>query len=121
MPQGLHAHNWKSGRTVGYTKIEGVWDRQFGAPYIVIHRGELHQILHRHALKQGVEIMVDCRVVEYDFHAPGIKLATGERVIADMVVAADGKSSQRWALSLLYLILTRSSHQLVGTEDVPRQ
>ncbi len=88
----LFIHSWKDGRTVGHCQIVGAWDKNFDAPYIVVHRAELHSILRRHALKHGVEVKVNSRITDYDFDAPAITLASGEMVRADMVVAADGGS-----------------------------
>jgi salicylate hydroxylase len=63
--------------------------QKFDAPCIVIHRAELHSILHRHALKHGVEVKVNSRITDYDFDAPAITLASGEKVCTDTVAAAD--------------------------------
>ncbi|KAJ5085520.1 hypothetical protein N7532_010291 [Penicillium argentinense] len=57
-------------------------ERQYGAPYIVVHRAVLHNILHRHAVHSGEEIMLDSQVVKYDFEA-GINSTTRSQLLQE--------------------------------------
>jgi salicylate hydroxylase len=109
-PQELFIHHWKDGCTLGHCQIAGAWDKKFDAPYIVIHRADLHSILHRHALKHGVEVIVNSRVTDFDYDTPAITLASGEKVCADMVVAADGESL---LVPIRCLSLTPNRYKLV--------
>lgn len=70
-------------------ELEGV----YGAPYIVVHRADLHAILHKHVVAKGVEVRLNCRVVEYGFEDGWLRLEAGERVEADLIVACDGINS----------------------------
>ncbi|PSN59395.1 salicylate hydroxylase [Corynespora cassiicola Philippines] len=70
-------------------KLEGV----YGAPYIVVHRADLHRILHEHAVNRGVEFRLNSRVVEYGFEEGWLRLDNGEKLEADLVVACDGINS----------------------------
>ena len=90
LPQRLYIHNWKDGRVLGETKITPDFETRYGAPYIVVHRAEMHEILHRHAVRAGVIIHVASKVTEYDFEGGGFTLEGGQIVHADLVVAVDG-------------------------------
>lgn len=41
--------------------------RDFGAPYWVVHRADLHKALLDRASGLGAEVLVDSRVVDIDF------------------------------------------------------
>jgi salicylate hydroxylase len=68
--------------------------RRYGAPYVVIHRSDLHKILLDACARHGVELSTDAEVSGIDLtgrraavHAPG------QRFDADVVLAADGLES----------------------------
>jgi salicylate hydroxylase len=90
LPHSLYIHNWKDGRVLGQTKITPDFEKRYGAPYIVVHRAEMHEILHRHAVQAGVTVHVASKVVEYDFEGGAVTLESGQNVHADLVVAVDG-------------------------------
>ncbi|KAG8422823.1 hypothetical protein J3459_010005 [Metarhizium acridum] len=89
VPDRMYVRHYEDGRLLGTIPVDQMTTR-YGAPYIVIHRAVLHSILHKHAVKGGAEIRTDSRVVRYDFAAGAVKLHTGGRLEADVVVAADG-------------------------------
>ncbi|KAJ5581233.1 hypothetical protein N7450_007534 [Penicillium hetheringtonii] len=68
-------------------------ENQYGAPYIVLHRATLHDILHKHAIRSGAKILLDSKVIEYDFDKGAIWLKNGRTIEADLVIAADGINS----------------------------
>ncbi|CAJ2501540.1 Uu.00g043930.m01.CDS01 [Anthostomella pinea] len=75
-----------------------VWDeeeleRQGGKKFNG-HRGEIHEIIWNHALSLGVEIRLGQRVTEYfETDSEAGVISNGERVVADVVLAADGVRS----------------------------
>lgn len=81
----------KSGSPIGVLNVADL-ERQYGAPYIVLHRANLHDILHKHAVRSGTEILLDSKVIQYDFENGAIVLKNGKRLEADLVIAADGIS-----------------------------
>lgn len=93
LPRSLYIHNWKDGRILGETKITPEFEKRYGAPYIVVHRAEMHEILHRHAVQAGVSVHVASKVTEYDFEGGSIMLESGRTIHADLVVAVDGPST----------------------------
>ncbi|KAM0471446.1 hypothetical protein ACHAPX_009359 [Trichoderma viride] len=92
IPENLHVWDGSSGNLLGHVRIREM-ENQYGAPYIVVHRAVLHNILHRHAIKAGGELLLDSHVVEYDFANGAVQLRNGKRLTADLVVAADGINS----------------------------
>jgi salicylate hydroxylase len=103
LPQSLYIHNWKDGRILGETKITPDFEKRYGAPYIVVHRAEMHEILHRHAVRAGVTVHVASKVIKYDFEQGVITLEDGQTVQADLIVAVDGASGTPKARSEEFL------------------
>ncbi|KAI2625631.1 putative monooxygenase [Hypoxylon sp. NC1633] len=60
------------------------------------HRGEFHEILYNHAKEIGVEIRLGARVEDYfeDDEKAGVVVEGGERITADVVLAAEGVRSK---------------------------
>ncbi|KAH7357237.1 hypothetical protein BKA65DRAFT_580687 [Rhexocercosporidium sp. MPI-PUGE-AT-0058] len=76
----------------------GKFQEKYGAPYFVIHRADIHRILHEHGVKAGVKVRLGCKVVGYDFEGGEVTSESGEVLKADLVIAIDGiKSSARGA------------------------
>ncbi|KAJ6783396.1 hypothetical protein PWT90_05856 [Aphanocladium album] len=71
----------------------GDMEGRYGAPYIVVHRAVLHDLLHKHAIRAGAELRLDSKVVKYDFPNGAVDLHNGTRVTADLVIGADGINS----------------------------
>lgn len=75
---------------------------EYGAPYYFVHRADLVSALVDAVQKCGhhVELLMDTRVVEYDFERPAVKDDRGRWHEADLVVCADGiKSAVRDAIN----------------------
>ncbi|TID18295.1 FAD/NAD(P)-binding domain-containing protein [Venturia nashicola] len=92
LPEAFNIISGSDGEPLGRVPF-APFSKQYGAPYITIHRADIHEILHRHALGAGAEIRLGSRVLHYDFEDGVVRLATGERLQADLVVAADGINS----------------------------
>ena len=71
------------------------WDEEkvYGKRYNG-HRGEIHEILFNYAKEVGVEIRLGQRVTEYfeTDHEAGV-ICNGEKIVADVILAADGVRS----------------------------
>ncbi|KAK9780186.1 putative FAD-dependent monooxygenase fsr3 [Seiridium cardinale] len=67
-----------------------------------VHRLEFHALLHEYAIECGIDISFSKKVTEYfeDADNGGVILSDGTRVLADLVVAADGVGSHSWGLVL---------------------
>jgi salicylate hydroxylase len=72
-------------------------EQDYGAPYYFIHRADFISILaDAVSKKKNIILKMDSTVEHYDFDAPAVILASGERMEAELVICADGiKSSVR--------------------------
>jgi len=82
---------------IPFTDVE----TKYGAPYYFIHRADLVDALVKAArANENITVKTNCKVVEYDFDAPAVTTARGDRISADLVICADGiKSSVRNAIN----------------------
>ncbi|KAG2119399.1 hypothetical protein DEU56DRAFT_918564 [Suillus clintonianus] len=104
--QALSFRRWKDNEVVGWTPFGDVIDKEYGAPFYLLHRADFHRMLHD-ATEPHCNIRVNSRVVSVDPSKPSVTLASGEVVSADLIIGADGVKS-----------ITRE--YVVGGPDKPR-
>jgi 3-hydroxybenzoate 6-monooxygenase len=78
------------------TRLDGDdLERTYGAPYLVMHRSDLHGLLLRACEAAGVELVTGQQAVSYatDQHAAQVTFADGHTEQAEVVIAADGLHS----------------------------
>lgn len=69
-------------------------ERRFGAPYVVIHRSDLHALLVRACEREGVELVTGAEVLDIAMDERSVTVQGGGRVdTARAVIAADGLQS----------------------------
>ena len=73
------------------------------------HRGDYHDAFLRAVDHAGIPVHMGTEVLEYDESIPLIRLANGEVVYADVIVAADGIKSRARELVLGYVDKPKSS------------
>jgi salicylate hydroxylase len=88
-PGHMNIRHGRKGHVLGSIAIRDL-ENDYGAPYILIHRAILHDILHKHSVKAGAKVRVNSKVVQYLFDSASVVLSNGETLSADLVVAADG-------------------------------
>ncbi|AEO67891.1 6c11d7c0-7b97-4d7d-8895-171bbb25be76 [Thermothielavioides terrestris] len=90
--------------TQSFAEEHRVW-----GPRVNGHRGEIHQAVLRHARARGIDIRLGCNVVNYfeDADRAGVETDTGERLTADVVLAAEG-------------VRSRGRKLVLGFEDKPQ-
>lgn len=93
-PDGITFRRWENGEPIGYTKLVPDFRVRYRAPYYVVHRAHFHDALHNLAQQLGVKIRLQARVASYNNADGRVTLADGTIISADLVVAADGKSSK---------------------------
>lgn len=98
-------HHWQTGEVVSRQSFanERAWGRRLSG-----HRGEMHRIIYDHAVARGLNIRLGKRVTDYfetDEHA-GV-VVDGEKLTADLVLAAEG-------------VRSRGRKTVLGFEDPPR-
>jgi salicylate hydroxylase len=92
LPESFNVLRGSDGKVLGRVPFAD-FEERYGAPYIVIHRADIHRVLHEHAVKAGVEVRLGSRVAHYDFEGGLVQLKNGTELEADIVVAVDGINS----------------------------
>lgn len=92
MPESFNILRGSDGNVLGHVPFDG-FDELYGAPYIVIHRADIHQVLHKHAMKAGVEVRLGSSVIHYDFELGTVRLENAMELQADIVIEVDGVNS----------------------------
>lgn len=89
-PQRQRIQHWQDGRTL-FAMERGDSRAKYGAPYVYIHRADLHQILVATARDAGATLQAGASVVaSQDTTAI---LGDGSRITADVLIGADGLKS----------------------------
>lgn len=82
--------HWQDGRTL--VSIDRSTQREkYGAPYVTIHRADIHEQLLEVARESGVELRANSPVVATE--GTSAILADGTRISADCLIGADGVKS----------------------------
>ncbi|KAK3384934.1 hypothetical protein B0H63DRAFT_494151 [Podospora didyma] len=102
----FHFHDWlgKFVTTQSFAEEHREW-----GPRVNGHRGEIHQILLRHAQAWGIDIRLGRNIVDYfesDDEA-GVEDVDGHRFTADLVISAEG-------------VRSRGRKLVLGFEDKPQ-
>ena len=93
-PSGLHARSMTTGETLATLPLKEA-TATYGAPYVTLHRADLHALLWQAALCEGVQVQGDA-VVQRVHQTPDVVtfdvLARGnmEQHTAAVAIAADG-------------------------------
>ncbi|KAI1845924.1 hypothetical protein JX265_011180 [Neoarthrinium moseri] len=104
---GFNIHKYDTGEIVLNQKTPELDET---APNFNGHRGELHGVVYDYATKQlGIPIHLGNKIRTYfeDEDKSGILLETGERIAADVVIAADG-------------VRSKARQSVLGYEDRPK-
>ena len=90
-PEGAVFRRYSTGETVGYTNFG---ETLYGAPNYQVHRADLHKLLYD-LVAPHVTILLGSPVVgcEPDSVSPSVTLLSGEVMVADLIVGADGLKS----------------------------
>ena len=89
-PVKQRIQHWQDGRTL-VTMDRSTQRTKYGAPYVTVHRADLHDILSKAARDAGVDMRCASPVVGSEGSVA--ILADGTRVEGDMLIGADGVKS----------------------------
>jgi salicylate hydroxylase len=94
-PHRQVVRHWQDGRVLKTLERGDGMREKYGAPYLYIHRADLHAILLDALSELGGKTSTANRVVSagYDDKSGWIELANGQKHYADLVVGADGVRS----------------------------
>jgi salicylate hydroxylase len=93
VPQRLVARDATDGRELGVLPLGKDAVARHGAPYLTLHRADLHAVLMAAAREREVPLQAAARVLdlEQDAHAVRLRLAGGTQALeGDALAAADG-------------------------------
>jgi salicylate hydroxylase len=94
-PERQRLQHYKTGQTLVVFERGATMSAKYGAPYVYIHRADLHAILARAARDAGIEVRLNAAAagLSVECSAPAIRLADGTTLSADLIIGADGVKS----------------------------
>ncbi|SDN04079.1 salicylate hydroxylase [Streptomyces sp. cf386] len=97
-PAHVSFRTWSDGSEICRYALGREAEEEFGAPYLVVHRADLHSALAAAVPPESVRLNTPVVAVGQDDDRAQVTTATGERLVADLVVAADGirSSARQW-------------------------
>jgi 2-polyprenyl-6-methoxyphenol hydroxylase-like FAD-dependent oxidoreductase len=81
---------WNTGNLISRVPRKGIYEREFGAPYLSAHRADLVEILSRQLPGRVLHLGARCIEVEANAAGARARFADGTEIEADLVVGADG-------------------------------
>jgi salicylate hydroxylase len=97
-PSHWSFRTWSDGSEITRYLLGREAEAEFGAPYLQVHRADLHEVLAAAVPARSVRLGTTAVAIDQDDGAAYVTTATGERLAADLIVAADGIRSpaRRW-------------------------
>ncbi|MFE0249608.1 FAD-dependent monooxygenase [Streptomyces sp. NPDC059010] len=97
-PAHVSFRTWSDGSEICRYALGREAADEFGAPYLVVHRADLHRALAAAVPPESVRLGTTVVGIDQDDDSAHVTTATGERLTADLVVAADGirSSARQW-------------------------
>lgn len=93
LPNALVGRNWRTGRENFRTPLKEVCPGLYGAPFIHIHRADLHAILVSPVPDDVPTFSIACTGVRWEGEAAVATFDDGSAFEADVIVGADGVRS----------------------------
>lgn len=90
LPQHFVGWNWRSGRKLYQTPLNPAHQQQYGAPYVHVHRADLHALLAAGLPADALRLGHRVARVEPDGAQVRVEFENGRADFADVVIGADG-------------------------------
>jgi salicylate hydroxylase len=84
---------WDDARLRYREPMKGPFEAQFGAPYLMVHRADLHRLLCERLSAANVRLNAHCTRVSSAEGPAVAQFADGSEIEADVIVGADGINS----------------------------
>ncbi|MFJ8532958.1 FAD-dependent monooxygenase [Streptomyces sp. NPDC093591] len=97
-PAHVSFRTWSDGSEICRYALGREAEDEFGAPYLVVHRADLHRALAAAVPPESVRLDTVVVGIDQDDDCAHVTTASGERLTADLVVAADGirSAARQW-------------------------
>lgn len=97
-PSHLSFRTWSDGSEICRYAMGRAVEEEFGAPYLLLHRADLHRALVAALPPESVRRNTTVVDIAQDDDSAYVTTAAGERLRADLVVAADGirSAARQW-------------------------
>ncbi|QQM41150.1 FAD-dependent monooxygenase [Streptomyces liliifuscus] len=97
-PSHVSFRTWSDGAEICRYALGREAEDAFGAPYLLLHRADLHQALAAAVPPSSVRLNTVVVGIDQDDDSACVTTASGERLTADLVVAADGirSAARQW-------------------------
>ena len=90
-PEFIEVRRWENDAPLARTRLGDDCEAMYGAPYLVLHRAELHRTLLDHVPDDTVRLGMACEGLERGPDGGTVlRFADGSSVTADLVIGADG-------------------------------
>lgn len=96
-PRSFAFRSYKDGRLLGAIPLNPFCEDRYGSAWWTVHRADYQEILFDEVVRLGVQIRLNCRVVEVLKDAPALiakNHGQHERFEADLIIGADGLRSR---------------------------
>lgn len=110
-PSHLSFRTWSDGTEIVRYALGREAEDAFGAPYLQIHRADLHHALATAVPPESVRLNTTVVGIDQDDKSAAVTTANGERWEADLVVAADGvrSTARRWLFGADKAVFSRTA------------
>jgi 2-polyprenyl-6-methoxyphenol hydroxylase-like FAD-dependent oxidoreductase len=93
-PAEIQVRDGVSGKILQRIRLGAGFEKQFGSPYRVAHRADLHNALLESArAKSGITLQNNAEVTEFSVAETTLSLKSGEQLKGEAIIAADGVHS----------------------------
>ncbi|KAF8066743.1 hypothetical protein FPV67DRAFT_1364383, partial [Lyophyllum atratum] len=83
----------ESGELIAVMKLHEQFLKDLMADFLFMQHGDLHSTLCEQAVQEGVQFRYNSNVTHVDSEAVSITLESGEQIVSDVVIGADGFNS----------------------------
>ena len=109
-PSHVSFRTWSDGAEICRYALGRSVEDAFGAPYLLLHRADLHQALAAAVPPSSVRLNTVVVGIDQDDGSASVTTASGERLRADLVVAADGirSAARQWLFGADEAVFSRT-------------
>ncbi|KOU59896.1 salicylate 1-monooxygenase [Streptomyces sp. MMG1533] len=121
-PSHVSFRTWSDGAEICRYALGRAAEDEFGAPYLLLHRADLHQALAAGVPPRSVRLNTVVVGIDQDDESAYVTTASGERLGADVVVAADGirSAARQWLFGADETVFSKTAayRALLPAEEV---